>query len=181
MKTAFKSFFAGILLFSIAASPLWAQASASGGTGTNNAAAAPSVSIDRTGIHLVGSPNPGEIKLSTGVLLQNLVAILGFFGTIAAVAGIIGYFRSRRNKMLHETLRAMVEKGVAIPLELIARPNRTRHPSSDLRWGVVLAGFGIGVMTLVVKVGLIFMFIGLAFLIVWMVERKNRNNEPAEK
>jgi len=36
-------------------------------------------------------------------------------------------------------------------------------------------------MTLAVKVGLIFLFIGLAFLIVWMVERKNRNTEPAKK
>jgi len=181
MKTAFKSFFAVILLFSLATGPLWAQTNASGETGTNNAVAAPSVSIDRTGIHIVGSTNPGEIKMSKEVLVQNLVAVLGFFGMVTAIIGIIAHFNDRRNRRLHETLRAMIEKGAAIPPELIARPDRTRRPGGDLRRGLVLAAFGIGVMTLAVKIGLILLFIGLGFLIVWLVEKNNRNNEPSGK
>jgi len=133
MNTTFRNFFAAILLFCAATGPLWAQPAAAGGTVTNNPAPPPSVSIDRRGLHIVGSPgpaNPGEIKLSPSVLVQNIVAILGFFGIIPSIFGIIGYFRSRRNKMLHETLRAMVEKGVPIPRELIAQPDRTRDSGS---------------------------------------------------
>jgi len=184
MKIASMKFVAAVLFSAITILPLWAQTNEPGGTGTNNAAPPPSVSIDRTGLHIVGEASygePREARLSTSILIQNLVAILSFFGTIIAVVGVIAYARNRKKNMLHETLRAMIEKGAPIPTELIAKPNRARRPGGDLRWGLVLTALGIGVMAIAGKIGLIFLLVGVAFLIVWMVEKKNRNNEPSGK
>ena len=181
MKTAFKNFFAAILFFATSIAPLWAQTNEPDGIVASNAVAPPSVSIDGSGIHLVGSPNPGEIKLSNSVLVQNIAAMVFFFGTVAGLVGIIAHLEYRRNKLLHETLRAMIEKGAPIPPELIAKSDRTRRPGSDLRWGLVVTAFGLGVTALVGRIGLIFLLVGLAFLVVWMVEKRSCNNEPAGK
>ena len=87
--------------------------------------------------------------------------------------------RLKRNRMLHETIRAMVEKGQPIPPELLLLQDPARRPKSDLRTGLVLIAVGIGVFFLPLgnvssRAGLIPLFMGVAFLIVWKIDA-NKN------
>ena len=147
------------------------------------------VRIDDTGIH-VGGSHPVDINVPSLASyrgdngLSNVVAIVAVvFGCAVPVAivGIILYFRHRRLKMQHETMRALIEKGMPIPPELLTKPNqespsqdrpyRARH---DLRGGLILVGVGAGLLMVAGKVGWILVFIGAARLVVWLIEdRKN--------
>jgi hypothetical protein len=46
---------------------------------------------------------------------------------------------------------------------------------------LILAGIGIGVIAVAGKPGLIVMFIGVAFLIVWFLESKRQNDQQPPK
>src|SRR5205814_2609855 len=116
MKTAAKTFLAALLLVTALGTPLRAAEN-------DPANDAQPVRIDNTGIH-VGGSDPVDINMPNwgnrvGPLIP-IVAIVFTFGSPVAVLGLFFYFRYRRNRMMHETLRAMVEKGVPIPPELLA-------------------------------------------------------------
>jgi hypothetical protein len=90
------------------------------------------------------------------------------------------FFKSRqkRNQELHDTLRSMIEKGVPIPPELIVPPDRIRRRvASDLRTGIVILAIGAGVTVMIARVGIILVFVGVAFLITWFIEKKNTENK----
>jgi hypothetical protein len=157
-----------------------------------------SVRIDETGVH-VGGANPVDIgtpdfahrygEAATGALqhLTGMLAVIGSFGLPVAMIAIIFYFKHRRNKMAHETLRTMIEKGVPMTPELVAEVRgqgcgssgggRTR---SRLLPGLILTGTGIALLIGGSRgdgrAGWIVLFVGAAFLIVWLVEGKNQNN-----
>jgi hypothetical protein len=98
------------------------------------------------------------------------------FGLPVAIVGIVFYFNHRRNKLVHATIRAMVEKGTPIPSELLTTQTSTpmdRH-RKDLRIGIILLGVGMGLLLATGKLGIIFIFIGLAFLIVARIERTSQ-------
>jgi hypothetical protein len=65
------------------------------------------------------------------------------FALAAFVVAAALYYAYRRNAQQHETLRLMVEKGREIPPELLIPPPKRR---SDLRRGIVILAFGIGLM-----------------------------------
>jgi hypothetical protein len=89
--------------------------------------------------------------------------------------------RLKRNRMLHETIRQMIEKGQPIPPEILQSQESPRRPDSDLRKGLVLVGVGAGVCVLLLlqhnnswPAGLIPLLMGVAFLITWKIEA-NKN------
>jgi len=205
MKT--KALLAAVSLLALVALPLRAQAGADPKAKDEPAAVAKdepasndarggrdSVRIDQTGVH-VGGEDPVDIRLpnfggssSLGPLLP-IISVVMVFGTPVAIVALFVALRHRRNRMFHETLRAMVEKGVPIPPELLSRggvplggashdrPAGTR----DLRWGLVLLALGGGLYTLAGKIGIIPVFIGVALLIVWligMIANKRKNTSP---
>ena len=160
------------------------------------------VRIDSSGIHIGGS-EPVDIdishipKLGLPAVLALLVPFAPFVMIIAIIA-IFFYFKHRRNKMVHETMRAMIEKGVPITPELIAQlrnkpsgfssqigqqPGRSRQ--RHLLPGLILTGIGAALLIshpgYHSSGGLIVLFIGVAFLIVWFVERTDRNNGQPPK
>lgn len=166
MKIASTKFLAVIFLFTLAATPLRAQ-----------------TPIDMPGMH---PPSQNEVVMKMLSELDDIVPVLGVFGMSVAIVAIFFNFLHRRNKMLHETLRAMIEKGVPIPPELITKSggnssNQPQKSLNDLRAGLILAGMGIGLTMLAGKVGFILLFMGVALLIVWMVERKNKNDSQLPK
>src|SRR5690349_13868279 len=116
MKTKITTFLAIIGLSLLTTGPLWAQAEAE----TNKPSAAEehdSVRIDHTGVH-VGGADPVDINIPNwgprvGPFIP-IISILAVFGMPVAIVGIVLFVRYRRNRMLHETIRAMVEKGVPI-------------------------------------------------------------------
>lgn len=114
---------------------------------------------------------------------------------------IVYYFRHRRNKMVHETLRAMIEKGLPITPELLAGlggknsfsgnpfdqlfPGRQQGRNRHLLPGLILIGVGLALTGFQPEHSgpgsLIILFIGLAFLIVWIVERKQNVNDNKKR
>jgi hypothetical protein len=86
--------------------------------------------------------------------------------------------------MLHETLRAMIDKGMPITPELMAglKTKETKNqPRNDLRNGLILTGVGIGVVMIFGKIGCIALFLGVAFLIASLVEKRNKNGKQPPK
>jgi hypothetical protein len=155
--------------------------SAEAGQASKSSSGRPPVWIDKTGIH-IGGPNPVDINRGKkGTDLEDIVTILGVFGMIVAVIAIFFNFLHRRNKMQHETMRAMIEKGMPIPPELLTKPNqdspsqdRPYRARNDLRGGLILVGVGAGLLMVAGKVGWILVFIGTARLVVWLIEDRNQ-------
>jgi hypothetical protein len=120
-------------------------------------------------------------------ILIPIVAILASFGFPVLIVGIFYYSRFRKDKMLHETLRTMIDKGVPIPPELLKPAEADHKPRqrNDLRKGLVLVAVGIGLVVMLntmhnkslAGVGFIPLLIGVAFLIVWKLER-NKSEQP---
>ncbi len=73
------------------------------------------------------------------------IALTGtVFGFAALMVGIVVYGRFRSQKLRHETIRLAIEKGQALPGDLLD-PGRRRDPAtSDLRRGLVLVAVGLG-------------------------------------
>jgi hypothetical protein len=158
-----------------------------------------SVRIDDTGVH-IGGRNPVDINAPKGMFdrssLENdkmgffkvVVAMITTFGMPVAMIAIIFYFKYRRNKLAHETLRVMIEKGVPMTPELIAEVRggyraslgrQNGNSRGGLLPGLILSGIGVALLITNYKHstgGWIVLFIGVALLIVWFIERKNPNN-----
>jgi len=149
----------------------------------------PRVTIDETGVH-VGGAEPMDIQAPGGIRgygvgahLTKIVGLLCTFGMPVAIVAVALYFHHRRNKLAHETLRAMIDKGVPITPELVAElrgknpsgPAAVRPRVRHLLPGLILVGVGAALaLTHEIQGGLITLFIGVAFLVVWAVEQKNR-------
>jgi len=85
--------------------------------------------------------------------------------------------------MMHETLRAMIEKGMPVTPELVA----SLKPKNDARGqqmcyllpGLICTAVGIGFLVNGGRAGLIPLLIGVAFLIAWQVEKRStKANQP---
>lgn len=171
------------------------------------------VRIDHTGIH-VGGKEPVDVNwghdfggLGFGT---TLVAVLASFVLPVAIVvilpvaiiAIMFYTIHRRNRLVHENLRAMIEKGMPITPELVeslkgkhasafnqplfagGHPVAKSGRSCRLLPGLILTGVGAALMINGHRfsgAGLIVLFIGIAFLIVWLVERMDRNNSQPPK
>lgn len=113
-----------------------------------------------------------------------LIPILGIIGALITpmVAVIIAIwliylYREHKEKRNHETIRLMIEKGIEIP------PNfsfgEAPEAGSPLNRGLKLIGIGIGLiifflamdMSGIAGVGAIPLFIGLAYLLIWHLEK----------
>jgi Domain of unknown function (DUF6249) len=111
-----------------------------------------------------------------------LVAIvfLTIFGAPVLIVAVIMYFGFSRNRMMHRTIRMMVEKGQPVPPALLAPPPPAQRQRSDMRRGVVLVMVGLGLMLFLAAVndweggmwalGIIPFLIGAGYLLVWKLE-----------
>ncbi len=118
--------------------------------------------------------------------LEPLFGIVFVFGMPVAIVATVMYFRHRRNRMLHETLRGMIEKGVTIPPELLHPQEPRKLPKSDFRRGLVWIAIGTGLTVFFIvghnrawPIGLIPLLIGVAFLITWKVEGSKNSSTPS--
>ena len=158
----------------------------------SQAAPAPSINIDGTGVHN-GGASSGDNKVpfiatlsATLALLIPIVGIVMGCSIPIVVVALVLYFRHRKNKMLHETVRAMVEKGVPIPPEMFKHEENesplfaggAKRPRNDFRKGLILAGVGIGVVIVAGKAGWIVLFMGIAFLVASLFEKDKSDGQP---
>ena len=110
------------------------------------------------------------------------VVFLSIFGAPVLIVAVILYFGFSRNRMMHKTIRMMVEKGQEVPAALLAPPPPAQRQRSDMRRGVVLVMVGLGLMIFLGAVnaweggawaiGIIPFLIGLGYLLVWKMEGK---------
>jgi hypothetical protein len=125
-------------------------------------------------------------KSGSGGPAKAIPILLIVFGCPVAIVGLVVYFRARKEKRLHDTLRIMIEKGVPIPPELLRPPvtagevseaDKNDDPRTALRQGLFLIALGLGVcIWLWIKssdswgLGFIPLLIGLSFLAEWRIE-----------
>ncbi len=159
----------------------------------------PEVRVDETGVH-IGGPNPVDIDAPAwlqhgrgGHTVLGIVSVLSPFVMVVAIVALAGYFAHRRTKLAHETIRAMIEKGMPVTPELVAELRSKRPPGiaqnltrkSGLFPGLVLAGIGAALLIAGhggdKKGGWIVLFIGVAFLVTWLVERQHQSNTQPPK
>jgi Domain of unknown function (DUF6249) len=109
-----------------------------------------------------------------------LILLVLFSLPIAFAAGVF-FARYRNYQNLNQTLRSLMEKGTAIPPELLTPRGPTAPPMSDFRKGLLLVWTGIGATFLLGIVltgsrawslGLIPIFTGVAYLVLWRLERR---------
>jgi uncharacterized protein DUF6249 len=111
-----------------------------------------------------------------------LVAIIfmTIFGAPVLIVAVIMYFGFSRNRMMHRTVRMMVEKGQPVPPALLSAPVPAQRQRSDMRRGVVLVMIGLGLMLFFAAVnnweggswavGIVPFLIGAGYLLVWKLE-----------
>lgn len=111
------------------------------------------------------------------------------FGSPALIFAVILYFGFSRSRMMHRTVRMMVEKGQPVPAALLSPPPAVRK-RSDMRRGVIWTMIGIGLMAFLAAVndgeggawafGLIPFLIGVGYLLVWKLEGKADGEAKAD-
>jgi hypothetical protein len=203
MNTTLPTFFATIFICALAAAPLRAQTNppaqtgmtndavtnplSQGTTGASPATQSPSVHVNLPGISYVVGANSRREGDDFTRTIDSLIPITGIVMGCAIPIVIVGlslYFRHRKNIMLHETLRAMIDKGMTIPPELLDKSESDpfKRPRDDLRTGLILMGLGAGAaIFLHNRAGFVLLLMGVAFLAASFLERKNKNNGQPPK
>jgi hypothetical protein len=149
-----------------------------GNLGSDNVLGLPRETLDRlppdqiVELLRMKQSHPGDVV----PIVATAVPIFLFAAMVIIVALVI-FQRLKKTRMLHETLRAMIEKGTPIPPELLRPQAPQRRPKSDLRSGLVLIGIGIALIIAFYHLGgvprglgLIPLLMGVAFLITWKLE-----------
>jgi hypothetical protein len=113
--------------------------------------------------------SPPQARNDSGDMAEFfLILVVGFMAWLFA-----GY---RRQRLLHETVRLMVEKGTEIPTGLLAP---VPPKPSDLRRGIILSTTGLGLAIFLAAVpgvdgawgaGVTLLLIGVGHLIVWRLQ-----------
>jgi len=137
-------------------------------------------------VRYTGNPDPTKMNVSPVYSRSSFLVPLCFYVMPVVILAVILSFKHRRTRMMHETLRAMIEKGMPVTPELVAslRPqgNPRGHQMCYLLPGLIASAVGIGLMVNGGRAGLIPLLVGVAFLIAWQVEKRSTkaNQPPAQ-
>jgi Domain of unknown function (DUF6249) len=113
-------------------------------------------------------------------LLIPIMGMLVSFGLPVMLVAIILYYKHRRQRMAHETIVTLAEKGLPIPPELLEEPTPRTPSDAGLRGGLVLVALGIALAIFLREVhgpwsiGLIPGLMGVALLIAWKIETRTK-------
>jgi hypothetical protein len=134
---------------------------------------------DASGESVSGSSSHDQIPDNVIPLVG--VVMISLIGGPVLIVTVFLYFAFSKNRMMHKTVRMMVEKGQPVPEVLLNPPPHVRK-RSDMRRGVVWTMFGLGVMIFfgavnnwqegIWALGVIPFLIGAAYLLVWKLEGK---------
>jgi len=113
------------------------------------------------------------------------------FGFSALVVGMVFYAVHRAQRLRHETIRLALEKGQPLPADLLDPPARRDPKLRDLRRGLLLLAFGIGVCLYLGlsplagvhrewPAGFVPGLMGLAYLATWAVGRSRTGQERTD-
>jgi uncharacterized protein DUF6249 len=139
-------------------------------------------------------PSPGRSHGDSNDIPDNVIPLvtvimLCVFGSPVLIFAVILYFGFSKNRMMHRTVRMMVEKGQPVPAALLNPPPAVRK-RSDMRRGVILVMIGVGLMAFFGAVsdgeggawaiGMIPFLIGAGYLLVWKLEGKTADEAKAD-
>ena len=79
--------------------------------------------------------------MQTTEAVITIIGIVVTFGLPLVLVAVILFYKHRRQRMIHETIARLAERGLPVPPELLNPPRRGH---SGLRGGMVLIGLGIG-------------------------------------
>jgi hypothetical protein len=139
---------------------------------------------------IAGTKHGGSDDVPEAVIPIVAVIFMTVFGAPVLIVAVIMYFGFSRNRMMHRTIRMMVEKGQPVPPALLAPPQPAQRQRSDMRRGVVLVMVGLGLMLFFAAVnrweggswaiGIIPFLIGAGYLLVWKLEggQKPKTDNP---
>ena len=118
--------------------------------------------------------------MKDSMILVSIVGMLVSFGLPLLLVAIILYYKHRKQRMNHDTVVRLAEKGLPVPPELL-EPRLAKRPySSGLRGGLMLLGLGIALSIFLGQVdgpwsiGLIPGLMGIALLIAWKIESRQK-------
>jgi hypothetical protein len=115
--------------------------------------------------------------MDTSETVIAVTSIVASFGLPLAMIAIILYYKHRKNRLTHETIARLAEKGLPVPPELLQPP---AHSYAGLRGGLVLVGLGIALVIFFRQIsgpwsiGLIPGLIGAALIVSWAIEARRR-------
>ncbi len=128
--------------------------------------------------------------------MEGISVPIVLFLVIAVIVIAPRYFRSREREALQATLRAAIEKGQALPPEVIDAISRDARPipsaARDLRTGIIWLGVAVGLAAFAYAIGYMNEdsgdafwpilglaafpgFIGLAFLVMAAINRGRKD------
>jgi hypothetical protein len=152
---------------------------------TATAPASPSATASHPGMSGCTEVRVHEPSLLAPETLGPLLGVPTTFFTILAIVVASLVYRFRRDKQRLDTVRFLAEKGQDIPVELlVARAKSTSIGTLKAGLVLLLGGAGLSISLLLAHVtdaagfGLIPGFIGLAYLIVWRVDRAQAGKGP---
>jgi Domain of unknown function (DUF6249) len=101
------------------------------------------------------------------------------FGIAAPIMMLVAilWYKLKQTERLHDIALKLAEKGQSVPPEIF----RGEMPYSDFRRGIVLLALGIALTIALVQLkapwafGLIPLFMGLGYLLVWKLDGGNKN------
>jgi hypothetical protein len=120
----------------------------------------------------------GGVPVAAAVIA--VVALIVTFGSPIIIVASVLLYRMRKTRLTHDTILKLAEKGVPIPPELIAAPQRDT-PKSDLKTGIILLSAGAGLMLFFFEVGApsslaaIPALMGIGYLVAWKIEKSQQS------
>ena len=115
--------------------------------------------------------------MQTTEAVITIIGIVVTFGLPLVLVAVILFYKHRRQRMIHETIARLAERGLPVPPELLNPPRRGH---SGLRGGMVLIGLGIGLGVFMHEmqgswsIGLIPGLMGVALLVAWAIEMRGK-------
>lgn len=113
-----------------------------------------------------------------------IIGIIFIFGGPVAIVWLALRAHIKKKELMHHTIELLAEKDQQVPLELIGAFEKNK-PINMLYVGVILVAAAIGLVTFlllktnvkIASVAAIPFCIGVAFLILWAIDKKTKQSE----
>lgn len=111
-----------------------------------------------------------------------VLAIVLIFGTPVMIVAMVLYASHRKRRLARDMASQFLASGQPVPPEVWRGLARDRSPRDNLRNGMVMLALGLGVFLCfwligsmaAAYLGLIPLFIGIALLLIWMLEKSEK-------
>lgn len=130
-----------------------------------------------------------EVSVADSVPLAGIavgaLAVFFFFGTPIMIVAFVLYASYRKRRLIHETINSYVASGKEIPPEVFKSFHEESSPKNNLQRGLLMMGIGMGIIICFLIIGVdeaaalgaIPLFIGLAQLLIWKLEKNGSGSK----